>query len=259
MGKLLCMVLIVSLVGNTSSAFSINSSYNTNTYPTSVYSSQNLNRESFHISSKKIKLKNNIIEVDMNIPLISGLKDKKTQSKINKLIENKAINFKKSIENMAKESKKKNKFIKNYEAILKFNSLFNKGNVLSITLCFYEYTGGAHGFGYNESLNIDLSTGEEIYLKDLFDDREDYKNIINDFILDDMSKNSNKYFENAVKDFHGILQHQLYYIEDNNIVIYFNPYDIAPYSEGIKEFKIPLKNFKYGIKKNLLLDKSNKF
>ena len=248
MGKLLCMALTASLVGNTTPAFSINSSYNTNTYSTAIYSSQDLNRRSFHISSKKVKFKNNIIEVDMDIPLISELKDKEVELKVNKLIENKAMNFKKSIENMAKESKKESNLTNNYEAILKFNTPFNKGNVLSITLCFYEYTGGAHGFGYNESLNRDLNTGEEIYLKDLFDDKEDYKSIINDFIREDMTKNSNKYFQNIVMDFCGIGEKQSYYIEDNNIVIYFNPYEIAPYSEGIKEFKIPLKSFKYNVK-----------
>ena len=45
--------------------------------------------------------------MDMRIPLISGLKDKETEFKINKIIENRAMDFKKDIENSAKEAKKK--------------------------------------------------------------------------------------------------------------------------------------------------------
>lgn len=251
MGNLLCMALAASLVGNTPPAFGINSTNAANIHPTAIYSSQNLNKESCNISSKKIEYKDDTIEMDMRIPLISGLKDKETEFKINKIIENRAMDFKKDIENSAKEAKKENILTNSYQAILKFKISFNKGSILSLTMCFYEYTGGAHGLGYNESLNIDLNTGEEIYLKNLFDTKEDYKNIIDDFIRDDMTKNSNKYYENASADFYGIIQEQPYYIEDNNIVIYFNPYEIAPYSEGIKEFRIPLKNFKYGLKKNL--------
>lgn len=239
MGKLLCMVLTASLVGNTSPVFTMKPSNNANSYSKVIYSSHNLNKESSNISSKKIEFKNDMVEVDMTIPLISGLKDKEIELKINKEIENKAMDFKKSIENLAKEAKKENALTNSYQIILNFKVSFNKDNILSLTLCFYEYTGGAHGLGYNESLNIDLNTGEKIYLKDLFDSKEDYKNIINDFIIDEMSKNPDKYYENAVADFYGIIQDQPYYIEDNNIVVYFNPYEIAPYSEGIKEFKIP--------------------
>ncbi|WP_282804338.1 PdaC/SigV domain-containing protein [Clostridium tetani] len=257
MGKLLCMALTASLVGNTSPAFAINSSNAVNVHPTTIYSSQNLNKESYNISSKKIEFKNDIIDVDMTIPLINGLKDKETEIKINKIIENRAMDFKKDIENMAKEAKKENALTNSYQAILKFKTSFNKNNILSLTMCFYEYTGGAHGLGYNESLNVDLNTGEEIYLKDLFHNKKDYKNIINEFIRDDMTKNPNKYYENASSDFYGIIQDQPYYIEDSNLVVYFNPYEIAPYSEGIKEFKIPLKNFKYGMKKNVLLKKTD--
>ncbi|BDR70234.1 hypothetical protein K144313037_16460 [Clostridium tetani] len=244
MGKLLCMALTASLVGNTSPAFAINLSNTVNVHPTTIYSSQNLNKESYNISSKKIEFKNDIIDVDMTIPLINGLKDKEIETKINKIIENRAMDFKKDIENMAKEAKKENALTNSYQAILKFKTSFNKNNILSLTMCFYEYTGGAHGLGYNESLNVDLNTGEEIYLKDLFHNKKDYKNIINDFIRNDMTKNPNKYYENASSDFYGIIQDQPYYIEDSNLVVYFNPYEIAPYSEGIKEFKIPLKSFK---------------
>jgi len=39
--------------------------------------------------------------------------------------------------------------------------------------------------------------------------------------------------------FQGIAPEQNYYLDGENLFIYFNQYEIAPYAAGIREFKIP--------------------
>ena len=47
-------------------------------------------------------------------------------------------------------------------------------------------------------------------------------------------------YEYVYKDgFKGIDEGQNFYIDDNNLYIYFQPYDIGPYAAGFIIFKIP--------------------
>ncbi|MCK4260687.1 MAG: DUF3298 domain-containing protein [Halanaerobiales bacterium] len=109
-------------------------------------------------------------------------------------------------------------------------------DLLSLGITYYEYTGGAHGMYYLESYNIDLKTGNQLSLKE-FADREDYKEIINEEIKKQIEEEKELYFEG---DFISISDDPPFYIEDDNIVIYFSLYEIAPYSSGMPTFEIPI-------------------
>ena len=66
-----------------------------------------------------------------------------------------------------------------------------------------------------------------------------YSDIINKKIKEEISKNPENYFDSG-NEFKGISENQSFYIEGDNLVIYYQLYDIAPYAFGIPEFKIPL-------------------
>ena len=55
------------------------------------------------------------------------------------------------------------------------------------------------------------------------------------------------FFDNG-NDFKGINEKSLYYLDNDNLVIYFQEYEIGPYVSGIIEFKIPLSEFKDNFK-----------
>ena len=68
---------------------------------------------------------------------------------------------------------------------------------------------------------------------------EDYKKIINREIKKQIKLNPQIYFDNG-EIFKTISDDQTFYIIEDRIVIFFGLYEIAPYSSGIRYFKIPL-------------------
>lgn len=94
--------------------------------------------------------------------------------------------------------------------------------------------------------HIDKSTGELIQLKDLFLESSDYITVISDEIKRQMKENikngTDVYLfeeDHEIGDF-KISENQNFYINDSqDIVIHFDDYEIAPGSEGSKDFVIP--------------------
>ena len=115
-------------------------------------------------------------------------------------------------------------------------------NILSLTVKFSQFTGGAHPMAYVRNYNFDLNTGELIKLKDLFNKKggENYKTIIDNFIINQMNKSPEMYFK---EDFKGIGENVQYYLTKDSVVVFFQLYEVAPYSSGIVEFKIPFSEF----------------
>lgn len=208
------------------------------------------------VKSKKIKESNEYIDIDLDIPVVTGLKDVKLQELTNKRFEQDALKFKKEIEVFAKEShedaKKEGYDLNKYSAIIDFEEKRNQGNLLSIYVIYYQYTGGAHGAHYDVTYNIDLKTGNLIELKDLFKENVDYKKVINSKIKEQINainedeKNfllksgQEENFYPLYEEFNGIKEDQTYYLTDDKLGIYFGLYEIAPYAAGVPTFEIPL-------------------
>ena len=127
------------------------------------------------------------------------------------------------------------KFVANVDFDIKKNS----DNILSIMVTYYKYAGGAHGYYENVAYNIDIRNGKFLKLKDLFKEEVDYKNVINEEIRRQIEELIKLDEENkGVYEFKSISDNQKFYIQDDNLVIYFDLYEIAPYAAGIPEFII---------------------
>lgn len=62
---------------------------------------------------------------------------------------------------------------------------------------------------------------------------------------------TNKDYDYVFKeDFKGIKFNQDFYIDKDNLYIYFSPYEIGPYSAGFITFKIPFSEIQGMINKN---------
>lgn len=103
----------------------------------------------------------------------------------------------------------------------------------------YEYHfGAAHGMPTLDYPHIDLISGRFYELKDLFKFNSNYVKVISD-IIGNQIKDDDKYsylFPDAYK---GIEANQPFYVDQNNLYIYFAPYEIAPYAAGFPTFQIP--------------------
>ena len=169
----------------------------------------------------------------VNYVKISGLKDKNVEAKINEKIVKAVTELEKLLQpetiapfrgvrmKIYKDSKLLNSSVFGYTA-------FNYNHILSIQI-FGSGNYGADGSMYGgenalylnirDSLNIDLNTGDEVALKDLFVDGYDYISAINDYVLSEIGN------QNAMEEFNS----------EDDYMFFYNPYQLVAPFDGICE------------------------
>lgn len=216
------------------------------TYPQQLYINLNLQKESKLEFKEKSVVKNfDYLKEDIKIP---QLVDGKNENKI-KLINTKISNdILPKVEEAEKISKEYFDGVEKqiptfpYEVYSRYTISEDNDLIISLYNDYYEYLGGAHGVTTRTSYTIDKKKEELITLKNLFIEGYNYIDIINKEIKTQISANPENYFDSG-SSFKGIDENQNFYISDDNLIIYYQLYDIAPYVFGIPEFKIPLKLF----------------
>lgn len=164
-------------------------------------------------------------------PRVQGMKDVISQQDLNESL--KEFSLVKPIDS-------KTQLEYNYSG--DFSVEFFKDNLLILELNGYEYYfGAAHGMPSQTYVHINLSNGRIYELKDLFNENSNYVQVISDIVaqqIKDMGENS-YIFPDTYK---GIRQDQPFYVDENNLYVYFTPYEIAAYAAGFPTFKIPFKD-----------------
>lgn len=102
----------------------------------------------------------------------------------------------------------------------------------------------ASGYMFSKIYNVDKNTGNIIELKDLFKEDSNYIEVLSQNIKEQMANDKNKtYFVDAdipQGNFEQIKEDQNFYFNQNNeLVICFDEYEVAPGSMGQVEFVIP--------------------
>ncbi|MPQ43540.1 WG repeat-containing protein [Clostridium tarantellae] len=186
----------------------------------------------------KVKYKGNINYL-VYYPKLNGMKNKKEQQKVNRIL--------KSLSMYYEESKDENVYLKNYYYTNFEVQFFNK-NLFIPNINSYHYTiGDAHGISKKQTPIIDLNTGVFYKLKDLFYENSKWDEKINNIIENKIKEMSEyKIFQDGFK---GINENVGFYVNDKCLFIYFNPYEIAPYSSGIITFKISFNDLEFFINK----------
>lgn len=140
--------------------------------------------------------------------------------------------------------------VRPYELYVEYNISYNKNCTLSLYFDQYEYTGGAHGMTVRTSDTWDLIRSKMMKLRDFFVCDDAYQEyIITNIglqIARQIAAGEDVYFD----DYYHLIRENFkpnnFYLVDEGIVIYYQQYDIAPYSSGIRTFIIP---FRKGIVK----------
>ena len=169
------------------------------------------------------------------LPYVTGMANKKLEKTINETLSvasNKSIQtWNKTWNEMYAVAPEQNRV--GIHLWLNYQLNYNDENMLSLLFHQSSFMGGAHPADYYYSCNIDLLSGKNIQLVDLFSKDYDYKTLINNFIKEDI----NLYKREL--DFKGITDNQSYYLSNEGLIIYFNPADIAPRVYGIVKFILP--------------------
>ena len=115
---------------------------------------------------------------------------------------------------------------------------------ISYTQQEYEYSGGAHGMPYWVPHTFDLHTGEELGL-DFFvaNDETEFKDIVTEQFIKMYEVDPALYWDDAVEMVRESVGYESpYYLKEDGLVIYYGPYDLAPYAAGFVEIVVPYEN-----------------
>lgn len=129
---------------------------------------------------------------------------------------------------------------------------YNKNDILSYTVNFENYTGGAHGAHSFTNHVIDMKTGNLIKEDDIFIEgfQEDLAQILIDRIAKQNTVENPKELENiGFFSIDEIFPNGNFLIDDNGITYTFNEYEIAAYVVGTTNVHLPYEEIQYLLKK----------
>lgn len=129
---------------------------------------------------------------------------------------------------------------------------YNKNDIISYTVNFENYTGGAHGAHSFTNHVINLKTGNPIAEEDIFIDgyQEDLAQILIDRIAKQNSLDDVKELENiGFFSIDEIFPNGNFLIDDNGITYTYNEYEIAAYVIGATNVHLPYEEIQHLLKK----------
>jgi hypothetical protein len=117
---------------------------------------------------------------------------------------------------------------------------------IAIQFAFDAFYGGAHGMQYFQQLNFDVANKKVLQLSDLFIPDADYLAQLSAYCRNDLLSRVNEIGSDSTMVELGVepilANFKDFELTSQGIKIYFLPYQVAPYSSGPQEVKIPYAN-----------------
>jgi len=199
------------------------------------------------IEDQKIIYNETPLKVEITYPRIESLEEFNKLAK--KIVDDKFDEFKtNSLANdeAVRQTDPENyaEFPREYELIISYESGQVDQDIVSVVFEEYAFEGGAHGSTIFIPLNYDIKTKKEIKLADLFSGQSGYLEKISEFCIEDLTKqmtnsgaidmSGSDWIEEGAgpKD----ENYSVFLINKNNIVFYFQQYQVAAGAAG--DFKV---------------------
>ena len=134
----------------------------------------------------------------------------------------------------------------NWQSLKFLHILMNGSHVLSFYIDHYAFTGGAHGLQTRQYTVVNLWTGKEVTLKDIFKDNSEthLSSILSDKIHEKNHLPTTQSLKDAGFFTDTIKPTDNFYITREGIGFFYNQYDIAPYASGSIDIFIPFNELK---------------
>lgn len=126
------------------------------------------------------------------------------------------------------------------QVVLNYRVAYNQKDLLSIVFDDYLFTGGAHGITGRHGYTADIKTGVSYALKDLFLPGTDYVSLLSAEVQEQIEEKELA----TLGTFTKIRDDQDFYLYDDNLIVYFQQYELMAYAFGFPEFKIPMASLK---------------
>ena len=194
---------------------------------------------SFAIEGQSTEESTEFLEIDLSIPVLSGFDSAEI---INKEIGESIAAARAEVEDAASMMESDQSQLK---AGLHTNYLYSKnGDLVSLWMMFDNYTGGAHGLYWIEPHTFNIATGEIYNFSGLFKEGNASASLVTDKIIDKIKENPELYFESAVGTVKNYQNDFQFYINGNQLVVFFSLYDITAYAGGIQYFDMDAEELK---------------
>lgn len=134
----------------------------------------------------------------------------------------------------------------NYEFIVDFTVTYNQCCIISLYMDTYTYTAGAHGNTIRTSNTWELRTGNLMQLSDVYpltpNSILNLQDHIQKQISERLQENPGIYFDNYRFLLRNYFNASSFYLQPSHGTIYYQQYELAPYSTGLPEFYFPICN-----------------
>jgi hypothetical protein len=197
------------------------------------------------VSFKSFELDSEIVKAKVNIPAVKGVESKALANQINEEINERMSTHLEAGKDRAREYKKA--FVETGGKAEDFRPIIIEidydlksynDNILSFSVHYFESLASSYAQTYYYT--IDLEAGKLLTLEDILG--TDYENKISQQVSEKINKaleeSPSSYFEGDM-GFSAIKKDQSFYINnENQLVVVFDKYEIAPGSSGQPEFII---------------------
>lgn len=171
------------------------------------------------------------VKVNARIPQISGLSDSDFQDSVNKEILTTSTDLLNRFSKSAKETSEVSEFN------MQTTEHYNKNGFLSVVTQIDYFARKTHKNSCRITKNIDTSKCCEVQLSELFDG-DGYIDMLNSQIENEVTAHPEKYADLWQKP--KLSQNQCYYIDGENLILYYPPYELSYYERGFVEIPINL-------------------
>lgn len=173
--------------------------------------------------------------VTVKIPHVVNVKDDKVKKVINKLITQAIDDFTNEFKEFDKEPNTEHKLI----ADITFQNYYSDDKIISFSINATQIM--ADSYLQKKFYTVDLKTGEVYNIEHFLG--SDYQNIVKKSVQQQIAENKGKYpnlmyFDEAVNNLKITNEQPFYINKDNQVVVVFNQFEIAPGYMSLPEFII---------------------
>ena len=127
------------------------------------------------------------------------------------------------------------------ELTIGYEEYFADKGIVSIVFKIYQFTGGAHGNSFIQTLTVDSENDKIIYLKDVIEQRNFKK--LQQFVRNKLKEDLE--FKDFIDDgTERWSDFSSFAISATGYTFWFSPYQVAPYVNGIQKVDVPKSLFK---------------
>ena len=171
--------------------------------------------------------------VTVKIPHVVNVKDDKVKKVINKLITQAIDDFTNEFKEFDKEPNTEHKLI----ADITFQNYYSDDKIISFSINATQIM--ADSYLQKKFYTVDLKTGEVYNIEHFLG--SDYQNIVKKSVQQQIAENKEKYpnlmyFDEAVNNLKITNEQPFYINKDNQVVVVFNQFEIAPGYISLPEF-----------------------